>query len=102
MSAPVDVPQNLHIHVVPAQRIPQAKQPDASNNHQSQDFQDYFQNSQEKVQEKQKKKKQQKHHPLPVGIKPEEKLDDYEDVGESVEEKKADIHDLGNHIDTKI
>ena len=101
MSAPIDVPQNLHIHVIPTQRIPQAKQPEAGNN-QSQDFQDYFQNSQEKVQEKEKHKKRNQHHPLPVGLVPEEKTDDYDESAERVEDKKTAIHDLGNHIDTKI
>lgn len=101
MTAPVDLPQNLHIHVVPAQRIPEAKQPDTSNN-QSQEFQDYFEKSQEKVQEKQKKQKRRKEHPLPVGLKPDENMDDYDDNGDLADEKKTEIHDLGNHIDTKI
>ena len=101
MTAPVDIPQNLHIHVVPAQKIPEPKQPDASNNS-SQEFQDYFEKSQEKIQEKKENKRRRKKYALPVGIKPEEKMDDYDDTGEMTEEKKTEINDLGNHIDTKI
>lgn len=104
MTAPVDLPQNLHIHVVPTQRIPEPKQPESSSNS-SQEFQDFFEKSQEKVQEKQeeqKKQKQRQDHSFPVGIQPEENPDEYDDQHDLLDEKKTEINDLGKHIDTKI
>ena len=97
MSTAVDVSQNIFIHVVPTQKIPQAKQPEPGNN-QTKDFQDYFQNSnQSQVQDKPHNKKQRE-QPDKSAHQPET-TDDYRGPFEPQTEQETDPDRLGHHID---
>ena len=99
MSAPVDIPQNIHIHVAPAEKVQQAKQPEPGNNH-SQDFQDFFERSaKDKIhrEEKQRREKDQ----FQKKFKPEnvQNAEEYDSKGEQPNDDGPDNLNLGHNVD---
>lgn len=99
MSAPVDMPQNLQIHVAPAERVPQAKQPEKGDNHQ-QEFQDFFQRSEkDRIHREEKHRREKDHLPKQNKTRFVENTDDYDNKGGQSADEKPDDLNLGNNVD---
>jgi hypothetical protein len=99
MSTPVDLPQNIQIHVAPAERIPQARKPDKGDN-QQQEFQDFFQRSEkDKVHREQRHKREKEFANKHKKSLPAEKPNEYDNNGEQSNDEKPDDLNLGINVD---
>lgn len=99
MSAPVDLPQNLHIHVAPAERIPQPKQPDPNENN-PRSFQDYFERSEkDKIRREEDSRDDRKNRMTKqqAGETPNNPQEPEQLPDESVASGRE--NDLGSHVD---
>ena len=97
MSTPVDVPQNLHIHLAPPEKVVQMtkSEPARNNRHESQDFMGKSEKKQAVFldEELEKKKKNHKQASTPQ---------DEEESREQDAPQPVDESDLGRHLDLTI